>query len=983
MHDRTSRFRRSFRQGKTVKLLPVAILIPAMLLAGGMHPAAAAVAGTISTVAGGGGLGDGGPPTLSPIGPTAVAVDGNGNLFAVDYAHHRIREISPGRDGVIGAIDSNGTLVDTDDVISSVAGDGIACTAVIFGRACGDGGPALSAALGSPSALAVDPAGNLYFADLQTIIRFVCMQSAPCTVAGNAVSPGTIATIAGTGQPGFKDGPALTAQFAGPSGLAFNSAGNLFIADEHNGRVRELCLQASTCTTYAGSIAPGSILTVAGGGSPSPTNGDGGPGTSAFVFLPIGIAVDGADNVYVSTSTDFSDIRKIANVASDGTITTLVHSGSCTVAAPAAPALCSPQGIALGPGPTSAASLFIANKTNNDVLRLDLGSLTLTNAAGTARTAGVSGDGAAATMAQLNQPLDVAVAPSGQLFVADPANADIREITPTGIIDTVAGVLTATPDPWFGDMPALQATFSLPSAGAGAVADFNGDLYIADTGDSIVRKVSSTGVISTVAGVPYGNPFKGDRGPATKATLAHPQGVALDRSGNLYIADTGEGLIRRVDATTGTITTVAGLVSTTYDKNSCALLTGPTPEQGYNGDGAGTATELDQPTGLAVDQVTGDVYIADTGNALVRKLAPSGALTTVAGSQAADPGYAGDTGPATKAELSAPSGVAVDEAGDLFIADSANGVIRAVNTVGTITTVAGNFNAPAAFSGDRGAATAAALNQPLDVAVDQGSNLYIADTANDALRFVCSVSTGCAEGSLAMTPGEIVTLAGTGGVAGYAGDGSAATAALLSRPAAVAVDASGNVFTADAGNDRIRQVADPVRYTAPTNPRPIPSAPSVAQPAYTVPPCPYQSSGSTGSSGSSGTGAGTDSSSPTPSDHSQASYLLGFERNHALAGGPPAAVSSLGRPTTPGPAPSPSPPGSAARGPGPPVGSNNLRVPSAPLGPWWLALVIVGATLAGAAAALFWRWRTSPKAVFTPPVQDPKDTRDGPRLRSR
>ena len=967
MLDRTSRVARTYR-----RFLVVAVVVPAVALATLSRPATAAAAstGTISTLAGGGEIGDGGPPMLSPLGPSAVATDASGDLFALDYTHHRIRKVSAGPDGIVGAVRSNGTLDDTDDVITTVAGDGFACPATTSGTACGDGGPALSAALGAAAAIAVDGAGNLYIADLSTVIRFVCLQASACTVAGTTVSPGNIETIAGTGQPGFVEGRALTAQFAGPSGLAVDHAGNLFIADKGNDRIRELCLQTTACATYAGSIAPGSVLTVAGGGSPA-SPGDGGPGTSAFVFLPIGIAVDSAENVYVATSTSFNDIRKLANVASNGTISTLASSSSCT-ASSAAPALCNPQQIALG---ASASSLYIANKTNNDVLRLDLNTLALTDAAGTPHAAGSSGDGGAATAAQLSQPYGVATSPSGQAFIADFASNNIREITATGIIDTVAGT-SSTPLPWIGDEPGAQGQLSLSSPGpAGAVAYFNGDLYVADAGDNLVRKVAATGVISTVAGVGNANAFAGDGGPARAAPLNDPQSVALDRSGDLYIADTGNGLIRRVDAITGMITTVAGMVKTTYDAN--CVLTGESPVQGYNGDGVGTAIELEQPSSVAVDQVTGDVYIADTGNGLVRKLDPSGAVTTVAGNQALGQGFSGDGGSATQAQLDAPSGVAVDEAGNLYIADTGNGVIREVSTGGQISTVAGSFTVSPAFSGDKGPATAAGLNRPRGVAVDQGFNLYIADSANDAVRVVCSVSSGCQNGALSMTSGEIATLAGTGASAGFAGDGSAATSALLNLPTDVAVDASGNVDVTDAGNDRIRQIANPMSYTAPPNPRPIPSGPSPTPPAFvpSCPPPPPPPPGSSGSPGSSETGAaglGSDAGTPVLFDQALTSFLPGLE--HIGLARPLTPVTSTRRPVASAPTPT--------RNAGP-LAVNNQRVPAAPLGAWWLALAIVGAALAGAAGATFWRWRSQPRIPVTQPMQDPGDTQEGPRLRPR
>jgi sugar lactone lactonase YvrE len=225
--------------------------------------------------------------------------------------------------------------------------------------------------------------------------------------------------------------------------------------------------------------------------------------------------------------------------------------------------------------------------------------------------------------------------------------------------------------------------------------------------------VSTSGTITTFAGNGTQG-FSGDGGPATSAGLSYPGGVAVDAAGNLYIADTSNHRVRKV-STSGTITTVAG--NGTF---------------GFSGDdGPATNATLSYPTEVAVDAV-GNLYIADTGNLRVRKVSASGTITTVAGNGIY--GFSGDGGPATNASLVIPRGVAVDAVGNLYIADYGNSRVRKVSSWGTITTVAGNGSP--GFSGDGGPATSAALGYPRGVAVDAAGNLYIADTDNNRVRKV-------------------------------------------------------------------------------------------------------------------------------------------------------------------------------------------------------------------------------------------------------
>ncbi len=321
-------------------------------------------------------------------------------------------------------------------------------------------------------------------------------------------------------------------------------------------------------------------------------------------------------------------------------------------------------------------------------------------------SSGYSGDGGPATSAELCSPGGVAVDAAGNLYIADAGIDCVRKVNSSGIITTVAG---GGPMNSGDGGPATSAGLLQPF---GVAVDTSGNLYIADTLDDRVRKVNASGIITTVAGSGmYVSMYTGDGGPATKATI-YPKSVAVDRSGNLYIAETTDNRICKVDKS-GTITTVAG-----------------NGAEGYSGDGGpATSASLNYPLGVAVD-TSGNLYITDTGNNCVRKVDSYGIITTVAGYWAK--GYSGDHGPAIRAMLNYPTSVAVDTSGNLYIADMNNYRVRKVDTSGTITTVAGN-GIPN-YSGDGGQAVNAELCYPYGVAVDTFGNLYIIDT--DAIRKV-------------------------------------------------------------------------------------------------------------------------------------------------------------------------------------------------------------------------------------------------------
>ncbi len=323
-------------------------------------------------------------------------------------------------------------------------------------------------------------------------------------------------------------------------------------------------------------------------------------------------------------------------------------------------------------------------------------------------TQGFSGDGSAATSASLNKPMGTFVDGFGNVYTAEFGNHRIRKVDTSGIISTVAGNGTAG---FAGDGgPATSASLNGPRD---VFVDGLGNIYIADETNHRIRKVDTSGIISTVAGNGTQG-FSGDGGPATSASLNNPRGVFVDVSGNIYIGDTNNHRIRKVD-TSGIINTVAG--NGTF---------------AFSGDGGpATSASLNVPFGVFVDG-SGNIYIADQNNHRIRKVDTSGIISTVAGNGTA--GFSGDGGPATSASLNNPLGVFVDGLGNIYTAEFVNHRIRKVDAAGNISTVAGN--GAAGSSGDGGQATNASLNGPHGVFVDVSGNIYIGDTNNHRIRKV-------------------------------------------------------------------------------------------------------------------------------------------------------------------------------------------------------------------------------------------------------
>ena len=655
-------------------------------------------------------MGDGGAATAAKFfEPHGMALDGAGNLYIADRNNQRIRKVSA--TGVVTTVAGTGTL-----------------------GAGGDGGPATAAQLNRPEDVAVDSSGNLYIADTSNNrIRKVD-------------SSGNISTVAGTGTRGFSgDGAAaVAAKLNRPRGVALDAAGNLHIIDTYNSRIRKV-------------NASGNISTVAGGGL---TLGDGGLATAAKLNWPQDAAVDGAGNLYIADRSNHRirkvdvSTRNISTVAGSGTFG---YGGDGGPATATAAKLNQPFSVAVD----SSGNLYIADRLNQRIRKVDASMSNISTLAGTG-TAGYGGDGGPAAMAQLNNPRGVAVDGAGNVYIADTFNHLIRKVSAAGTIAAAAGTDNVGDG---GTAAAAYLRWPFDTAVDGA-----GNLYIADGYNHRIRKVDAAGTITTVAGTGTAG-YGGDAGPATAAQLNSPYGVAVDSSGNLYIADTFNNRIRKVDAA-GTITTVAG-----------------TGGGGFGGDGGeATMARISFPNRVALDGA-GNLYIADTYNDRIRKVDAAGMITTVAGSGGR--GSTGDAGPAIAAQLNQPRGVAVDGAGNLYIADRSNHRIRKVDaSTRDISTVAGT--GVVGYGQDGVEATAGQLGYPYDVEVDSSGNLYIADTATHRVRKVD-------------TAGIITTLAGTG-TRGYSGDCAAPAAAQIDFPVGVALDGAGNVYIADTYNHRIRKI---------------------------------------------------------------------------------------------------------------------------------------------------------------------------------
>ena len=730
--------------------------------------------GVIETLAGTGAAGyggDGGPAFQASFRfPRAVAADAAGNLYIADSGDHRIRKI-----------DSEGT-------ITTVAGTGEAG----YG---GDGGPATLARLDHPDGVAVDGAGNVYIADSENHrIRKID-------------TLGIITTFAGTGIRGYRGdgGPAAGAQLSFPAGVAVDGEGTAYVADSWNHRVRKVDRE-------------GTITTLAGRGFRGYA-GSGGPAAQAALANPMGVSVDTEGNVYVADTWN----HRVRRIDGSGIISTLGGSGrdgdSGDGRKASIASLGYPAAVAADPGGNLYVISYSFATANRRVRRIDREGL-IEAFAGTGGT-GYGGDHGPAVDARLDYPMGVAADTQGNIYIADAHNARIRVVKPglqvriplgesgdsAALVVAPGGALTMGGEPasvgtrvaskagnsyslqrredgviFARYVPATQTvrvgrrrvTFTKQEDGAWRHGDepaatgyrlsVGGRTYVLELAAG--RWSLPKYVIETVAG---GNTAVREGVAATDATVEQPLDVEVDGLGNVYVVEYDRPRVRKIDAS-GVITTFAG-----------------TGEWGSSGD-AGPAAEarLHGPRGLAFD-AAGNLYVAEHRGHRIRRIDRSGIITTVAGNGDCCDG--GDGGLALRARID-PYGLATDGMGNLYMADGWDNV-RKIDSSGTITAIVGTYG-KRGFEGDGGPAARALVNRPFGVAADRRGYVYIADRDNHRVRVIDPDR-------------RIATFAGTG-ERGFDGDGGPATRAQLDRPSAVELDGAGNLYVTDSGNRRVRRI---------------------------------------------------------------------------------------------------------------------------------------------------------------------------------
>jgi sugar lactone lactonase YvrE len=547
------------------------------------------------------------------------------------------------------------------------------------------------------------------------------------SLAANFIRTPVVATLAGNGTPGSANGVSVTtAEFNSPRSVAADAFGNVFVADRANNQIREISLHG-TVTTLAGSSTPGFAE---------------GTGTAAAFNAPSGIVVDASGMIYVADAGN----HRIRMITPAGVVSTLAGSGTpgSTNATGTAAQFNFPVAVSLD----GSGNVYVAD-SNNHLIRMITPAGVVTTLAGTRQ--GYTDPGPTST-AQFNGPNGVAFdAVSGNVYVSDPGNQLIREITPDGFVLNLAGNRIAGLSNGRGD----QAEFRNPG---GLVVDASGNVYVADAGNQQIRVITPGGVdVSTFAG--NSTAGNGD-GPLTAASFNLPSGITTDVSGNLFIADMGNNRIREITA--GQIlSTLAGNGTTGF------------------ANGIASKAEFNSPVGAVADG-SGNVYVTDNFNNVIRKITPDGVVSTFAGN--GQPGFAEGTG--TSASFNSPAGIAIDNGGNLYIADEYNNRIRKITPDGTVSTLAGN----GLLGSVNGSAATAEFDSPLGIAIDASGNLYV--SAENAIREISPA-------------GMVTTFAGVFWTGSSDGQG---TNASFNRPFGIAIDNGGNLYIADEYNNRIRKI---------------------------------------------------------------------------------------------------------------------------------------------------------------------------------
>jgi hypothetical protein len=694
-----------------------------------------AYAGNGNACAPGGGCGDGGRALDAELTPGGLAVDANGTLFVADTDANQVRAVSP------------------SGIITTVVGTGVACAQPT--DACGDGAAATAAQLNGPTGVSYDPGAELLVvADTgDRRVRYVPFLDG---------MPQHIINAAGTGASGNTGdgGSPTSATFITPVAAAVSGT-NLIVADTGTHRLRAFPL-VGNITAYAGDGTAGN-------------GGDGGTATSARLDAPVALGTTN-DGKTVVVDRDRNRLRAIDD--NDGTIDNLWGDSGGAGATwsgdggPATDAGINPFGVAWD---GAHGLLYVSDSFGGRIRRIDIaGDGTITTVAGTGSTpapmfdtlgnpiARGFGDGGPATAAGLTIPAGLALDSAGNLYIGEFITGDVRKVDyGTGVISRIAG----TDDPVSADaIPNRNAQFGEIAATA---RDTDGNVYVAD--GRRVRKITESGT-TTIAGTGQPPTWGGDEGSAAAAQLDAPIAIVQDPFGNTVIADGAR--IRRIGVD-GTIHAVAGNGDT-----------------GYSGDGNPASQSRISHVGAMATDTDGSLYFTDVDNHVVRKIDPSGNISTIAGN--GSDGYTGDDGPPLSAEIGSPAGIAMLSPHVFYISDPSHAVVRKVDLdLDTISTVAGTGTA--GFAGDSGAATSAQLNQPTALATDAGGTvLFIFDSANHRIRKVVG--------------GTIATIAGDGTVGG-SGDGGPALSAKLGGAIALAYSEPDDLlYVADASNNRIRAV---------------------------------------------------------------------------------------------------------------------------------------------------------------------------------
>jgi gliding motility-associated-like protein len=751
--------------------------IPALSPTNTGSPVPATIYSSTSTFAGSGIAGNANGTGLAATftGPRDMATDAAGNIYVVDYTANIIRKITPA--GVVttfagsGAAGStNGTgiaatfnhpagiavdaasnvyIADSgNNLIRKITPAGVVTTFAGSGAAGTVNGAGTVARFNNPHGMTIDAAGNLYVADF----------------TGNTVRKITpaavVSTLAGGGTAGNANGTGVAATFSGPTGLTADNAGNIYVTDYTNNLIRKINT-AAIVTTFAGSgtaastdgtgtaasfkspyaitidrqgnvyvaeasnkirmLTPAAVtITLAGSGTAGGTNGT---GIAARFNDPRGVTFSNG-NLYVS---DYAghQIRKIVltgyispalpaglsmnvttgiitgtpttpKVAANYTVTAWNGggSGSFTINILVKPTLAAPNISYTSPQTYTAGTAITALSPANSggavpaTVYSAVSTLAGSGAAGSA-----NGTGAAATFNGLR---DMATDAAGNIYAADYTANVIRKITPAGVVTTFAGSGTAGSANGTG----TAASFNKP---AGVVVDAAGNVYISDSGNNLIRMITPTGVVTTFAGSGVAGT---SNGTGIAARFNNPHGLTIDGDGNLYVADFAGNDIRKITPAT-VVTTLAGSGTA------------------GNANGTGAAATFNGPSGLAADP-SGNIYVADYSNNLIRKITPAGVVTTSAGS-----GTAGSTnGTGTGASFKSPYSITADWQGNVYVAEASN-KIRIISPAAAVTTLAGSGTA----GSTNGTGTAATFNDPKGVALSSG-NLYVADYAGHQVRKV-------------------------------------------------------------------------------------------------------------------------------------------------------------------------------------------------------------------------------------------------------